>query len=92
MKRTFTILSIVLFVGLAFSTPTAADTSQGLFWRPVENDRVYYTVEMYDGGFPETEEIYFEVAASPSAIPDPLTDWTDIPFLDIDIFYVQIHN
>jgi hypothetical protein len=70
-------------------TPVAAATSQGLEWGAAYGHLVEYEMSsIHDESF--NEDIYINVTAVPtSAIPDPLTDWSDIPDFSLDFWWAN---
>ena len=65
-----------------------AITSQGFFYRMEDGDRFYFTLDVSnDGVVRPTEIIYFEVKNASKPIPDPLTDLTDLDYVDKTAYY-----
>ncbi len=88
MKKSATIV-LVSLIAIALVIPqSVAITSQGLFYRPVDGDRFYFTLDVSnEGAVNPTEIIYFEIEDANKPIPDPLTNLTDLDFLDKTAYY-----
>lgn len=89
MKRALTLLMVLSIVSLMHIVPVMAATNQGLEWGIAADASIDYEMYVdapdiaYDGG------IYMEYNAPAPVIPDSLTDWLDIPYFDVDIFYAN---
>lgn len=83
MKRALQLILALSFIGMFLVSPVAAATSQGLEWGVVVGDTFEFTMESSEDDM--SEDIYLNITgAATLAIPDPLTDWNDIPD-DLDI-------
>jgi hypothetical protein len=82
-------LGLVVLIAFALVIPqTIAITSQGLFYRMADGDRFYFTLDRSDEGVVSpTEIIYFEVVDASKTIPDPLTNLTDLDWVDMTVYY-----
>ncbi len=87
MKRTKSVLFLLLLIGLVSIPSITADTSQGLFWRFNTGDRAYYMFDVSSTTDEIHEVVYFEIDSSPPAIPDPLVNWSDMPDPSWSIYY-----
>ena len=83
MKKSATITLVSLFVIAMIIPQSMAITSQGLFYRMEDGDRFYFTLDVSNEGVVSpTEIIYFEIVDANKPIPDPLTNLTDLDYLD----------
>ena len=83
MKRALQIVLALGFVGMFLVSPVAAATSQGLEWGVALGDSFTFTMTNSEDGI--SEGIYLNITGTATlAIPDPLTDWGNIPS-DTDI-------
>ncbi|MHA1935880.1 MAG: hypothetical protein ACW97A_11405 [Candidatus Thorarchaeota archaeon] len=90
MKRTLQIIVVLGLVALFVATPVEAATSQGFEWGVGFGDRFDYTLTGDDGVDTFDEAIYINVTAVPAlAIPDPLTDWGNIPDFDVEFWWAN---
>ena len=89
MKRALTLLTVIFLLGMMLIVPVTAATNQGLEWGVEPDARIDYELFVdapdivHDGG------IYMEYNAPAPVIPDSITDWLDIPYFDVDIFYAN---
>ncbi len=90
MNRTLQIVLVMSFVATLLISPVAAATSEGLAWGVALNDEFTYQFTFVDEGETTFDEgVNITVEATPGSIPDPLTDWSSIPVVDIDICYTN---
>ncbi|MHA3963318.1 MAG: hypothetical protein AM325_007230 [Candidatus Thorarchaeota archaeon SMTZ1-45] len=90
MNRTLKVVLVISFVAIFLISPVAAATSEGLEWGVVLNDEFTYRFVWVDEGETTFDEgMNITVEATPGAIPDPLSDWTSIPTVDIDMYYTN---
>jgi len=90
MKKGATLV-LVAIIAIGLIIPQAvAITSDGLFYRPADGDRFYFTLDVSDeGDVSPTELIYFEIVDASIPIPDPLTNLTDLGYLDKTGYYAN---
>lgn len=83
MKSMPMMILAMAIIGMFLVSPVAAATSQGLEWGISTGFHAEYTLTGTSGsgfGSDINEDMYMNVTGMPSgAIPDPLTDWADIP-------------
>ena len=90
MKRTLQILLVFSFVTMFLVSPVTAATSEGLHWGVEINDEFTYQFTWVEEGETTYDEgLNVTIEATPDAIPDPLTDYSDIPDVDLDIYYTN---
>jgi hypothetical protein len=90
MKRTLEIVLVMSFIAMFLISPVAAATSDGLQWGVALDDEfTYHFTWVEEGETTFDEGINVTVEASPGAIPDPLTSYSQIPTVDIDMFYTN---
>ena len=78
------------FVAMFLISPVAAATSEGLEWGVALNDEFTYHFTWIDEGDTTLDEgVNVTVDSTPGAIPDPLTDYNDIPDVNIDLYYTN---
>lgn len=78
------------FVAMFFVSPVAAATSEGLEWGVALNDEFTYQFKWVDEGDTTLDEgVNVTVDSTPGTIPDPLSDYADIPDVDIDLYYTN---
>jgi hypothetical protein len=84
-----TTLGLVALIAFALVIPqSVAITSQGLFYRMKDGDRFYFTLDVSnEGDVSPTEIIYFEIVDANKPIPDPLTNLTDLDYVDKTAYY-----
>ncbi|MHA1576763.1 MAG: hypothetical protein ACTSU3_05330 [Candidatus Thorarchaeota archaeon] len=89
MKRALQIVLALSFVGMFLVSPVAAATSQGFEWGVSLGDSFEFTMTNSEDGV--TEGIYLNITGTATlAIPDPLTDWNNIPAdIDIDFWWAN---
>jgi hypothetical protein len=89
MKRTLSVFLVVAIVSMFLVAPVAAATSQGLEWGAAYGHKVEYEMSsIHDEAF--NEDIYINVTAVPTAaIPDPLTDWSNIPDFTLKFWWAN---
>ncbi|MHA1481212.1 MAG: hypothetical protein ACTSQZ_07305 [Candidatus Thorarchaeota archaeon] len=78
MKRALQVILALGFVGMFLVSPVAAATSQGLEWGVVVGDSFDFTITSSEDDISEDITLNITSAAT-FAIPDPLSDWNDIP-------------
>jgi len=89
MKRALTLLTVIFLLGMMHIVPVTAATNQGLEWGVEPDVTIDYELFVeapdisFDGG------IYIEYNAPAPVIPDSITDWLDIPYFDVDVFYAN---
>lgn len=89
MKRTLQIVLALAFASMFLISPVAAATSQGLEWGVTAGDELLFHLSFVDEGettFNEGMNITIETV---SAIPDPISLWTQIPVVSIDMVYTN---
>ncbi|MHA2026127.1 MAG: hypothetical protein ACW98U_09520 [Candidatus Thorarchaeota archaeon] len=81
MKRLVTIITSGLLIGVLLAPPVVAQTSQALEWDIEVEDLWHFNFRFYLEllSSDTIEDFYFNVSVAPTAIPDPLTDWWNIP-------------
>lgn len=91
MRRTLEIVLVMSFAAMFLISPVAAvATSQGLDWGVALSDEfTYHFTWVEEGETTFDEGINVTVEATPGTIPDPLTDYSLIPTVDIDLFYTN---
>ncbi|MGY5852800.1 MAG: hypothetical protein RTU92_04465 [Candidatus Thorarchaeota archaeon] len=88
MKRLVLIITIILLIGVLIPPPVVAQTSEGLEWNIEVDDQWHFNIRYWTEGYPEMEDdFYFSPSGVPDAIPDPLTDWWDIPDIPGDLYW-----
>lgn len=87
MKRTLIVILAFSFISMFMISSVAAATSQGFEWGVSVDDEFTYAFKFVDEGVTTLDErINITITSAPS-IPDPMSDWTDIPECFIDIVY-----
>lgn len=88
MKRALQVILALAIVSMFLISPIAAATSQGLEWGFVIDDRFDFTLASPVDGL--SEQMYMNITAMPvAAIPDPLTDWFDIPNPSVGMWWAN---
>ena len=88
MKKSATVALAALIIAAMIIPQSLAITSQGLFYRMEDGDRFYFTLDVSNEGVVSpTEIIYFEVVDASKTIPDPLTNLTDLDYVDKTAYY-----
>ena len=88
MKKSATLALVALIVAALIIPQSLAATSQGLFYRMEDGDRFYFKLDVSNEGVARpTEIIYFEIVNASIPIPDPLTDLTDLDYVDKTVYY-----
>lgn len=90
MNRTHKITLAMSFVAIFLISPVAAVSSEGFEWGVALNDEFTYRFVWVDEG--ETtfnEGMNITVDTTPGTIPDPLTNWTSIPEVNIEMYYTN---
>jgi hypothetical protein len=78
------------FVAMFLISPVAAATSQGLEWGVALNDEFTFQYKIIEEGEQILDEgVNFTVESTPGAIDDPLTDWSNLDYVDIDLVYTN---
>jgi len=87
MKRTLVLLVAAATVLMFAVSPAAAATSQNLSWGVAENDQFNFTFDAAnpDEGLSLHEGMYMLVTDAPPTIPNVVTDWTQVPTVDLDM-------
>ncbi|NWF97207.1 MAG: hypothetical protein HXY34_13805 [Candidatus Thorarchaeota archaeon] len=85
------ILLVAALAGMVLMTPVAAATSQGLAWGVKLNDQFNFDMVVNDvtGDDDVDEIIYLRVNTAPDVIPNIITNWTEIPDVDLDFKWVN---
>jgi hypothetical protein len=91
MKRTLQVLIALAISSIFLVSPVAAASNQGLSWTVAKGDAFNYHMTTTGGttGTNLNEACFMNVTDDPPAIPNSITDWTQVPNVDIDIFW---HN
>ena len=74
---------------MLLAVPAIAQTSQNLEWRIGVGDTFYYHFYYNSEPFLVDEELYANITGPMAAIPDPLTNFSDIPDVPADIKYLN---
>ncbi len=91
MKRTLSIILALSIAGIFLITPVTAATSQGLEWGISVGDQFNFQMSISEIDSEDedvNEGIYMEVE-SRDTIPNVLTDWADMPDIDIDLAWTN---
>jgi hypothetical protein len=88
MRRKVIALISTLLLGLVLITPVAAQTSQGLDWTVDVGDQYHFNVYYWEGILVH-EDMYLNVTSNHAILPDPLTDWWNIPEPPIEVYYAN---
>ena len=88
MRSKIIALTSVL-LGLLLIAPVAAETSQGLNWTVEIGDQYRYNVLYWEEGTYFHEDMYINITVNHLALPDPLTDWWDIPDPPGEVYYAN---
>lgn len=88
MKRKIIVLTSVL-LGILLVAPVAAQTSQGLEMTTDPGNQYFYNVLYWEEGIYLHEDMYVNITSNHLALPDPLTDWWDIPEPPADLYYAN---
>ncbi len=79
MKRTLKLLIAISFAAMFLISPVAAATSQGLEWGVAMDDEFTYRMVFTDEGeVPIDEGLNVSITEVPPVLDDPLTNWTHI--------------
>ena len=89
MRRKIIITLTFVLLGILLIAPVAAVTSQGLDWTVEVGDHHYYNVLYWEEGIYFHEDMYFNISSNHLALPDPLTDWWDIPEPPAYLYYTN---
>lgn len=88
MKRALQVLLAISFATMFLISPVAAATSQGLEWGVALDDEFTYQMELIDDGPDSFDEgINFTIIEIPPTIDDPLTNWTHIGEVDLNVTF-----
>ena len=89
-SRVILVLSFLL-IGMMLATPASAQTSQNFEWEVEIGDMSYFSFYYWEemSGTTIDEDIYLNITGPIDAVPDPLTDWWDIPDINADIKFVN---
>ncbi|MHA2145483.1 MAG: hypothetical protein ACXAB0_08525 [Candidatus Thorarchaeota archaeon] len=90
MKRALSTILALSFVAMFLISPVADATSEGLEWGVALNDEFTFQYTIIEAG--ETilnEGVNFTVDSTPGAIDDPLTDWSNLDYVDVDLVYTN---
>lgn len=84
------ILLAMSFLAMVLVSPVAAATSQGLEWGVAEDDEFTFVMTFVDEGEQTFEEgINITILEDPPAIADPLTNWSDIGYSNINATFTN---
>ena len=86
MRRKIILVTFGLLVLLQFA-PVAALTSQGFDWTVEVGDQYHYNVLYWEEEVYYHEDMYVNITSNHLAVPDPLTDWWDIPEPPAELYY-----
>lgn len=90
MKRTLQAILAMSFVAMFLISPVAAATSEGLEWGVALNDEFTFQFTLNEEGETAIDEgVNVTVDLSPGAIDDPLTNWSNLGFVNIDLVYTN---
>ena len=88
MKRTLQLLLAMSFVAMFLVSPVAAATSQGLEWGVAIDDTFAYQMTFTEEGVQTfAEGVNVTVLTAPPAIDDPLANWTDMGYPDLNMTF-----
>jgi len=88
LKREIIALTSVL-IGIILIAPVAAQTSQGFEWTVEVGDQYRYNVFYWEEGIYLHEDMYINITTNHLSVPDPLTDWWDIPEPPAEVYYAN---
>ena len=90
MKRTLQTILAMSFVAMFLISPVAAATSEGLEWGVALNDEFTFQYTITEEGETILDEgVNFTIESTPGAIDDPLTNFTNIEVVDLDLVYTN---
>lgn len=90
MKRALQTILVLSFVAMFLISPVAAATSEGLEWGVALIDEFTFQYKIIEEGEKILDEgVNFTVDSTPGAIDDPLTAWSNLDYLDIDLVYTN---
>ena len=90
MKRTLQAILAMSFVAMFLISPVAAATSEGLEWGVALNDEFTFQFTLNEEGETAIDEgVNVTVDLTPGAIDDPLTNWSNLGFVNIDLVYTN---
>ena len=96
MKKLIVLAVSLMIILTSIPSSVAAPTNQGLEWNVSAGDKFYYNVVLFDStqtnpyGVTDAEEdIYVNVTLAPSAIPDDVTDPSELPFVSCGFYYLN---
>ncbi len=90
MKRMLQAILAMSFLAMLLISPVAAATSEGLEWGVALNDEFTFQFTLNEEGETAIDEgVNVTVDLSPGAIDDPLTNWSNLGFVNIDLVYTN---
>ncbi|MFW9787715.1 MAG: hypothetical protein ACFFE2_04930 [Candidatus Thorarchaeota archaeon] len=90
MRRTLQVVLVMSFVAIFLISPVAAATSQGLEWGVAQGDVFTYDFKVVDEGDTIIDDLVnISIESAPGTIPDPLTDYSGIPIVDVNLVYAN---
>ncbi|RDE15421.1 MAG: hypothetical protein C4K49_06220 [Candidatus Thorarchaeota archaeon] len=91
MKRAYVWLVATATVLMFAVSPVAAATSQGLLWGVAKTNQFNFTFDAVnvDEDISLHEGIYMNVTDTPPSIPNVVTDWAQVPVVDIDVMWTN---
>ncbi len=90
LKRTLQIVIAMSFLAMFLISPVAAATSEGLEWGVALNDEFTFQFKVIEAGETILDEgVNFTVESTPPTIDDPLTNWTNLDYVDVDLVYTN---
>ncbi len=89
MKRTLQIILALSLASMFLISPVAAATSQGLSWGIAVDDEFTYQFKFVDEGEVTLDEGVNVTVTTRPTIPDPITDWLELPEVYIDLVYTN---
>lgn len=86
MKRTLVLLVAAATVMMFAVSPAAAATSQNLSWGVADTSQFNFAMDAVNAEVDLSlhEGMYFLVTDTPPVIPNVITDWTQVPEIDVD--------
>jgi hypothetical protein len=88
MKRTLQLLLAMSFVAMFLVSPVAAATSQGLEWGVAIDDSFAYQMTFTEEGVQTfAEGVNVTLTTAPPTIDDPLINWTDMGYPDLNMTF-----
>jgi len=88
MKRTLQALLAMSFLAMIMISPVAAATSQGLQWGVAKDDQFTFKMIAVDEGDESFNEgINVTILDAPPALDDPLTNWSNIGYSNLNMTF-----